>query len=822
MDNRKKIAVLMLCAALLVISAAIVLVVTGSGNAHQNHKDGGYMLTITGPWGTVYPYSDIVRSFYMAENPNISDHYVAGTAETGDTSFKPVVITWNDSDSASVTKYIVEYATKPDYSDAISVERHPQLEEKQVEVYNLYKASTYYVRVSAYAGETLLGQAESVFATTQLGPRVMKIDSVYNVRDLGGYVTEDGKLTAQGMVFRGSEMDGGNGIELSTDGNTYMSLVLGIQTDLDLRGNQSHSPISSAQKVAVGIGGYMEAFNQKEQYRKIFATFADESNYPVYVHCMGGADRTGTVCFLLNALLGVPEEELYRDYEMTSYSWFGDRTRKPGAYDFAPFVDKLKTYPGDMLAEKTENYMLSIGITQEQIQSIRSILITDIDLSGSQVGQWDSKDAALPAELADADPKHIFDSNNWSNDDFVIGYLGKIQEDPASSVGTAVVYDVQKWETSDRSAFTVPMDGGLPVYYYQKPGVEMVIGQIPYSQLAANANDGKYHLYGFQDITCMANSTSQSAIYMFGWAFQNTGLPRKIIAGLNNTPVDIYISMKIEGHVSGVDPTQQPKYWIDRVILVTECGNFELVNAVSNNDATCVDGTKTGTCPQCGGQATVTDVGSRKDHAFTQFVSNNNGTAHTEGTKTAVCDYGCGTICTLYESGSTLPAELANVAPERIFTFTSEDFAGDAFYVAADPDSVVGQAMIVDASKHGGATNNPYRVTKINPLHVALWSSKETLVFDLYSDDLYQDGQYHLYKLEDVALFQEGTYNFLYMFTTWELRSYVLPKEVLRGGVKGHKVDFYLSMKIQGNTLCEDLDTLPVYYIDRIIIVDKE
>ena len=35
-------------------------------------------------------------------------------------------------------------------------------------------------------------------------------------------------------------------------------------------------------------------------------------------------------------------------------------------------------YEGDSFAEKTENYLLSIGITPEEIQSIRDIMLEEV------------------------------------------------------------------------------------------------------------------------------------------------------------------------------------------------------------------------------------------------------------------------------------------------------------------------------------------------------------------------------------------------------------------------------------------------------------
>ncbi|MCD7823459.1 MAG: hypothetical protein LUG86_05515 [Oscillospiraceae bacterium] len=74
---------------------------------------------------------------------------------------------------------------------------------------------------------------------------------------------------------------------------------------------------------------------------------------------------------------------------------------------------------------------------------------------------------------------------------------------------------------------------------------------------------------------------------------------------------------------------------------------------VSNNDATCTsDGTKTGVCSVCGEDETVTDEGTALGHSFTNYVSNNDATCTSDGTMTAECDNGCGKTDTITEEGT--------------------------------------------------------------------------------------------------------------------------------------------------------------------------
>ena len=47
----------------------------------------------------------------------------------------------------------------------------------------------------------------------------------------------------------------------------------------------------------------------------------------IYFHCTHGADRTGTIAYLIEALLGVDESDRITDYELTTLAGQSDRTR---------------------------------------------------------------------------------------------------------------------------------------------------------------------------------------------------------------------------------------------------------------------------------------------------------------------------------------------------------------------------------------------------------------------------------------------------------------------------------------------------------------
>ena len=78
----------------------------------------------------------------------------------------------------------------------------------------------------------------------------MKIDGIYNVRDLGGYVTESGERTLQGLFFRGGALSDDTSHaynhNLTANGAAYMRDVLGIKTDFDLRTQEENLGLTSS------------------------------------------------------------------------------------------------------------------------------------------------------------------------------------------------------------------------------------------------------------------------------------------------------------------------------------------------------------------------------------------------------------------------------------------------------------------------------------------------------------------------------------------------------------------------------------------------
>lgn len=252
-------------------------------------------------------------------------------------------------------------------------------DESSVDVYNLKTDTQYYFRFVLSLSNGTKTSVDGSFKTAK-SPRMMSVDGVANMRDIGGWETIDGKKIRQGMLFRSAELDGAvdSKYTITPDGVNSMLTVLGVRTEIDLRAesdnvNGTHALGAGVKHTYYNAQMYSDIFTDrgKATTRKIFAALADKNNYPVLLHCTHGMDRTGTVVYLLEALLGVSEEDMMRDYQLSAM-YHGSLW---GLNQMNEFIGRLKAYEGATIQEKTESYLLSIGVTPAEIASIKEIFL---------------------------------------------------------------------------------------------------------------------------------------------------------------------------------------------------------------------------------------------------------------------------------------------------------------------------------------------------------------------------------------------------------------------------------------------------------------
>jgi hypothetical protein len=280
-----------------------------------------------------------------------------------------VSLCWEDANGAADKTYTVRLSQSADMRNATEI----SVTGTSVEVEHLLIGTTYYWQVCAGEDASLV----HTFTTADGYPRFIRMDGVSNVRDLGGYRTLDGKRVKQGLAFRSAHLDG-----ITAQGLAVAHDQLGIRTDLDLRGGASRPLGTSVAHVSVAMQWYEHIFDEQhhKDVRAAVSVFAYEENYPILFHCSMGRDRTGTTAFLILGLLGVDEDTLRHEYYASFFS-------TQGAFDPEEFplliinmnrlVDGFDAYgdEDDTLQQKIEAYLLDIGVTAKEIQSIRNIFL---------------------------------------------------------------------------------------------------------------------------------------------------------------------------------------------------------------------------------------------------------------------------------------------------------------------------------------------------------------------------------------------------------------------------------------------------------------
>ena len=87
---------------------------------------------------------------------------------------------------------------------------------------------------------------------------------------------------------------------------------------------------------------------------------------------------TDAAMFLLEAVLGLEDEDLYTKYELTSFSKYGKRSRNGKV--FQHLIRKLDEYgdKADPYRKKAVAYLQEIGVSRADLESIRNIFLEKI------------------------------------------------------------------------------------------------------------------------------------------------------------------------------------------------------------------------------------------------------------------------------------------------------------------------------------------------------------------------------------------------------------------------------------------------------------
>jgi protein-tyrosine phosphatase len=220
-----------------------------------------------------------------------------------------------------------------------------------------------------------------------------------NTRDLGGYPTKEGALKFN-QLFRSDNLS------LLTKHDVDILESFHIKHVIDLRHHDEilkqpsklpdftikyHYPLITDIKKATSDDFYIN-HDLHELYIEMLATKKDvifliletlmTHHEPMIFHCTAGKDRTGVIAMLVLGILGVSNVDIVSNYEMT----FQYLKQRPDMKHYLK-EDRIKILKSDAIEmEKTidwieqhfqsiEQYVLTLGITHEQIKNFKTHMI---------------------------------------------------------------------------------------------------------------------------------------------------------------------------------------------------------------------------------------------------------------------------------------------------------------------------------------------------------------------------------------------------------------------------------------------------------------
>jgi protein-tyrosine phosphatase len=246
------------------------------------------------------------------------------------------------------------------------------------------------------------------YAMLSTPQRHLSIEGTYNIRDIGGYATQGGRMTRWRTLFRADSLH-----RLSPQAQMAL-LDHHLQTVVDLRhpDELQAAPNVFAQATEVCYQNlsllvdnplcthgaslplaaiYRQILDEsQEQLRTVLATLAKPGSLPAVVHCTAGKDRTGIVIALTLGLAGVPTATIVADYALTGLYLgpdFIEETRQHvmhQGYTWEQYEPLVVCSPADMrmalsyLEERYGGitaYVRTIGLSELEIARLRAALV---------------------------------------------------------------------------------------------------------------------------------------------------------------------------------------------------------------------------------------------------------------------------------------------------------------------------------------------------------------------------------------------------------------------------------------------------------------
>jgi rhodanese-related sulfurtransferase len=242
--------------------------------------------------------------------------------------------------------------------------------------------------------------------------RLLPLVGACNFRDLGGYPTEDGRVTRWGQLFRSDTLHELTEADLEVLRKIGLASVIDLRTGAEVertgRGRLEAEPIGYLHLSVIQQEGgesqgtpaptdgdladrylwYLDV--GRDALAQALTMVGHPTAPPLVFHCAAGKDRTGVLAALILDILGVEQEVIAQDYAVTGSRmelilarlrrdpWWGDRVDKLPARQIlveartmAQFLDRLRERHGG-----AREWALAAGVPEENLDAMENFLVS--------------------------------------------------------------------------------------------------------------------------------------------------------------------------------------------------------------------------------------------------------------------------------------------------------------------------------------------------------------------------------------------------------------------------------------------------------------
>ncbi|MAI42876.1 MAG: protein tyrosine phosphatase [Gammaproteobacteria bacterium] len=240
--------------------------------------------------------------------------------------------------------------------------------------------------------------------------RHIKLKNAFNVRDLGGYPTQDGNITQWGRFLRSDGLHRLDAADQQLLVDYGVGLVVDLRLPMELKSSPNvfqnstvldyhhcsfldeallkyieEQPVEDRTHLRADKGYCLWLDHCHQSVREILISLAENQDSVSLYHCSGGKDRTGLITALLLSIAGVDADLIVADYALTA-RFNIHSTFKPPEPDIKTWQDYEVAYcPSSLMHESLNHlqqvyggavpYIHHVGLTEKQISMLKKRLL---------------------------------------------------------------------------------------------------------------------------------------------------------------------------------------------------------------------------------------------------------------------------------------------------------------------------------------------------------------------------------------------------------------------------------------------------------------